>query len=81
MALKPPSLVIHPNSNKPMRIAIKIDPYYYPIIIVLAFVVGFVLAIALGFQPQHGDGGRHGQSATVPALTQTIPAWQMEALP
>jgi hypothetical protein len=28
----------------------KIDPYNYPIIIILAFVIGLTLALALGFQ-------------------------------
>ncbi|MBN1666644.1 MAG: hypothetical protein JW862_06135 [Anaerolineales bacterium] len=62
-----------------MRINIKIDPYYYPIIIILAFVIGFMLAIALGFQPQHGEREQQRQYSAVPAIVQTIPAWQMGA--
>ena len=33
----------------------KIDPYHYPIILIAAFVLGIILAMALGFRPQHGS--------------------------
>lgn len=57
-----------------MKINIKIDPYSYPLIIIAAFVIGVVLAIALGFGPRHSSGGREGGFLeTAPALVQTIP--------
>ena len=33
----------------------KIDPYDFPVLIIVAFVIGVVLAMALGFRPQHGS--------------------------
>ena len=33
----------------------KIDPYNFPILIIIAFVIGVVLAMLLGFRPQHGS--------------------------
>ena len=37
----------------------KIDPYNFPTLIIVAFVVGLMLAMLLGFRPQHGSGGGH----------------------
>lgn len=33
----------------------KIDPYHYPLILIAAFVLGVVLAMLLGFRPEHGE--------------------------
>jgi hypothetical protein len=33
----------------------KIDPYNFPILIIAAFVIGVLLAMLLGFRPQHGS--------------------------
>jgi hypothetical protein len=33
----------------------KIDPYHYPLILVAAFVLGMILAMLLGFRPEHGE--------------------------
>jgi hypothetical protein len=58
----------------------KIDPYNYPIIIILAFVIGLTLALALGFSPRHGnrEGEKHGFAR--PALVQTVPALEVFVL-
>ncbi|MDX9993028.1 MAG: hypothetical protein RBS68_13395 [Anaerolineales bacterium] len=34
----------------------KIDPYNFPIIIIVAFVLGVILAMILGFRPRYGSG-------------------------
>ena len=57
-----------------MKINLKIDPYNYPIIIILAFVVGFVVAIALGFGPEHGSREAERQIYFLPILLQNFPA-------
>lgn len=44
----------------------KINPDSYPIIIIVAFVVGFILAMALGFRPEHGST-RDGPGILLPA--------------
>lgn len=36
-------------------IFMKIDPYYYPVIIIAAFAIGMLIALALGFRPEHGS--------------------------
>jgi hypothetical protein len=36
-------------------IFMKIDPYYYPVIIIAAFAIGMLVALALGFRPEHGS--------------------------
>ena len=56
-----------------MKINIKIDPYNYPIIIIGAFVIGLVLAIALGFGPQHGSGEQGHQFVLLPVMLQSLP--------
>lgn len=56
-----------------MKIRTKIDPYIYPLIIIGAFVVGFIIAIALGFSPEHSSGKREPRSENVPSLVQTVP--------
>lgn len=56
-----------------MKINLKIDPYNYPIIIILAFVIGFVVAIALGFGPQHGSREMEGQIIFLPTLLHSLP--------
>ena len=55
-----------------MKLNINIDPYQYPIIIIAAFVIGFILAIALGFIPQHGSRYREHKNSINPAIVQTI---------
>jgi hypothetical protein len=56
-----------------LKINLKIDPYNYPIIIILAFVIGFVVAIALGFGPQHGSREMEGQIFFLPFLLLKVP--------
>ncbi|MBN2548873.1 MAG: hypothetical protein JXB15_06935 [Anaerolineales bacterium] len=59
-----------------MKINFKIDPYNYPIIIIVAFVIGLVLAMALGFRPSSGSHNReHGY--VTPALVQSVTAWDV----
>lgn len=59
-----------------MKFNWKIDPYNFPIIIITAFVIGFVLAMALGFRPSYGSHkGGHGCEA--PAVVQSVPAWDL----
>jgi len=55
-----------------VKINLKIDPYNYPIIIIAAFVIGFVVAIALGFGPQHGPGDAEHQIILLPVLLQRL---------
>ena len=57
-----------------MKINLKIDPYNYPIIIILAFVIGFVVALALGFGPQHGPRETEHQILFLNLLLQRLPA-------
>ncbi len=47
---------------------LKIDPRLFPAIILAAFVIGLVLAVALGFGPQRGGRGEGGHSQVSPAL-------------
>lgn len=42
----------------------KIKPENYPVILIAAFVIGIVIAMALGFRPSHGSSERessHGK--------------------
>jgi len=34
----------------------KINPRYYPVILLITFVLFVLLGILLGFRPQHGNG-------------------------
>ena len=63
-----------------MKLKMKIDPNRYPLIIIAAFVLGIVLAIVLGFRPQHGTHERGASWESLPALVQTIPANQLYCL-
>jgi len=58
-----------------VRINLKIDPYHFPILIILAFVIGLVLAMALGFVPSYGSHRRSQNGYVEPALVQSTPAW------
>jgi hypothetical protein len=49
----------------------KIDPDNYPIIIILAFVIGFMLAMVLGFRPEHGST-ESGLIYAAPAIVQMV---------
>lgn len=40
----------------------KIHPRYYPTIIIAAYVIFLLIGILLGFGPERGGGGGHGQS-------------------
>jgi hypothetical protein len=44
----------HPRLRKAVPV-MKIDPYHYPVILIAAFVLGMVLAMLLGFRPEHGE--------------------------
>ena len=50
----------------------KIDPYNYPLIIITAFVIGLVLALALGFRPEHGATHSNGHGYALPPQVWTI---------
>lgn len=63
-----------------MKINLKIDPYNYPIILILAFVIGFVVAIALGFGPQHGPGEQGHQIIILPVLLKRFYARKRDRL-
>ena len=63
-----------------MKLNFKIDPYHYPIILIAAFAIGFVVAIALGFGPQHGPGEMGQQIIFLPMLFQSLPARTGERL-
>jgi len=54
----------------------KIDPYKYPIVIITAFVIGMLLAFALGFRPKHGSIDLNGHEQVPAALVQTVPLWE-----
>jgi prepilin signal peptidase PulO-like enzyme (type II secretory pathway) len=45
----------------------RINPRRYPVIIVLTFVAFLVVALLLGFRPQHGGGG-HGATGLLLVL-------------
>jgi hypothetical protein len=57
-----------------MKINLKISPYNFPIIIIAAFVIGMVLAMALGFRPSYGSHQR-GHGYQIPALVQSVAEW------
>jgi hypothetical protein len=58
----------------------KIDPYHYPITIILAFVIGLTLALALGFTHRHGKREGEKHSFAKPALGQAVPALDIYGL-
>lgn len=64
-----------------MKLSIQINPDHYPLIIITAFVIGVIIAMALGFTPgygSHGGGSRHGgQGYQPPALVYTVPDWSL----
>jgi len=57
-----------------LKLNLKIDPYNYPLIIILAFVIGFVVAIALGFGPEHGSREMEHQILALPILLHSLPS-------
>lgn len=63
-----------------MKINLKIDSYNYPIILILAFVIGFVVAIALGFGPQHGPGEQGQHIILLSVLLQRLHAGKRDRL-
>jgi hypothetical protein len=51
-----------------------IDKYHFPTLIIAAFILGMVLAMLLGFRPEH-SGGKRGEPQGHPApVTQVISA-------
>ncbi len=57
----------------------KINPYLYPVIIWVVFVLFLIIGLMLGFTP--GGGGSHdrgGASLAAPAVVQTIHAWELQ---
>ena len=54
-------------------IKVKVNPYHYPWIIITLFVIGFLLAVALGFSPGHEKRGGKGHGFSMPAIVQQIP--------
>ena len=72
----------HPGQDAPclhIKIAMKIDPDNYPIIIITAFVIGMILAMALGFRPEHGSSGSNTQGQLPPFLVLTSALWETPA--
>ena len=63
-----------------MKTELKVDPYHYPVIIIVAFVIGFILAIAVGFRPEHGNRDMEGQGFAYPAVFQTMTAQDVYGL-
>jgi hypothetical protein len=55
-----------------MKLEWKIDPYSYPLVLIVAFVIGFILAMALGFRPEHGERQERHGGALPPAIVQTL---------
>jgi hypothetical protein len=53
----------------------KIAPHYYPLIIIIAFIIGTILAMAFGFRPQHGSGEKNGHGQHIQAQIQTVELW------
>lgn len=47
----------HPHPANIWDINVKIQSRYFPIIILATFILFVLLGLALGFRPQHGDGG------------------------
>jgi hypothetical protein len=64
--------VLAAPGGHPLKLNLKIDPYNYPLIIILAFVIGFVVAIALGFGPEHGSREMEHQILTLPILLHSL---------
>ena len=54
----------------------KTDPYYYPLIIIIVFVIGMILAMVFGFRPQHGSSERNGHGQFFLAQVQSIEPWR-----
>ncbi len=54
----------------------KINPRYFPAIILTVFALFVVLGLLLGFRPQHGGSGNHRSGAgwirPVPILVEAI---------
>ena len=63
-----------------MKINIKIDAYNFPVLIIAAFVIGLMLAMALGFRPSYGSHKREQGGYVTPALVQSVPAWDAFSL-
>lgn len=55
-----------------MHIKLKIDPYCYPMIIIIAFIIGFILAMALRFQLPYGDYATQGHGQTFLSLVKIV---------
>ncbi len=45
----------------------KINPRYYPVIIIVTYVIFLLIGILLGFGPEH-SGGDHGRGALLPLI-------------
>jgi uncharacterized integral membrane protein len=58
-----------------MKLHIKIDPYHFPLILIIAFVIGMLLAMALGLRPDYGSHRRERGQA-LPAIVQQALAWE-----
>ena len=54
----------------------KIDPYNYPLIIIVAFVVGMILAMVFGFRPEHGSTNSNGRGYLLPSQVLTVQLWE-----
>lgn len=53
------------------KTSMKINPRYYPAIIITAYVVFLLLGILLGFGPERGGGG-HGRGALMQLACLTL---------
>ena len=50
----------------------KINPYLYPVIIIVAFVLFLIIGLLRGFTPVRGGHNGRDSSLSAPAIVQTI---------
>lgn len=55
-----------------MKMNWKVNPYRFPIIIITAFVIGIVVALAFGFRPPSHKSRDRGHGFEAPALVQSV---------
>lgn len=53
----------------------KIDKYYFPVIVLSSFVIAMLLAMILGFMPEHADAERQ-ERRRGPGWVQRVERWE-----